>query len=159
MHLMTDVWTSAGVIGGLVAVTLTGWQRLDPILAIAVAVNIVWSGYQLIRRSVAGLIDTALPPGERQSLQNILETFKQEGIQFHALRTRQAGARRFVSVHVLVPGEWTVHRGHRLLERIEGEIRRTLRDVTVMTHLEPLDDPVSFFDTELDRRKECGQSQ
>ena len=158
-HLMTDVWTSAGVIGGLTAVSLTGWQRLDPILAIAVAANIVWSGYQLVRRSVSGLIDTALPTQERQLLVEIFQAFEQEGIiQFHALRTRQAGARRFVSVHVLVPGEWSVQRGHRLLERIEAEIRRTLHDVTVLTHLEPVEDPVSFSDTGLDRRRESDQS-
>ena len=150
-HLMTDVWTSIGVIAGLVAVTLTGWQRLDPIVAIAVALNIVWTGYQLVQRSVLGLLDTALPVNERQTISRILEKYEGEGIQFHALRTRQAAARRFVSVHVLVPGEWTVRDGHQLLERIEVDIRDALRDATVFTHLEPVEDSASFSDTGLDR--------
>jgi len=150
-HLMTDVWTSAGVLGGLGAVTLTGWQLLDPILAIAVAANIVWSGYRLVQRTVHGLIDAALPTHERESIAKILEAYQRDGIKFHALRTRQAAARRFVSVHVLVPGDWSVQRGHQLLERIEADIRSKLRDVTVLTHLEPIDDPVSFSDMELDR--------
>ena len=150
-HLMTDVWTSIGVIGGLVAVTLTGWQRLDPVVAIAVALNIVWSGYSLVHRSVLGLLDTALPTNERESIARILEKYTSEGIQFHALRTRQAAARRFVSVHVLVPGEWTVRHGHQLLERLEADIRNALRDVTVFTHLEPVEDPASFSDAGLDR--------
>ena len=148
---MTDVWTSIGVIAGLVAVTLTGWQRLDPIVAIAVALNIVWTGYQLVQRSVLGLLDTALPVNERQTISRILEKYEGEGIQFHALRTRQAAARRFVSVHVLVPGEWTVRDGHQLLERIEVDIRDALRDATVFTHLEPVEDSASFSDTGLDR--------
>jgi len=151
-HLMTDVWTSAGVIGGLGAVTLTGWQLLDPILAIAVAANIVWSGYKLVQRSVYGLIDTALPAHERESIAKLLEAYQRDGIEFHALRTRQAAARRFVSLHVLVPGDWTVQRGHQLLERIEADIRSKLCDVTVLTHLEPIEDPVSFSDMELDRQ-------
>ena len=150
-HLMTDVWTSVGVIGGLVAVTLTGWQRLDPVVAIAVALNIVWSGCSLVRRSVLGLLDTALPANERQTIAGILEKYAGEGIQFHALRTRQAAARRFVSVHVLVPGEWTVRQGHQLLERLEFDIRDALREVTVLTHLEPAEDPASFLDIDLDR--------
>lgn len=150
-HLMTDVWTSLGVIAGLVAVTLTGWQRLDPIVAIAVALNIVWTGYQLVQRSVLGLLDTALPVNERQTIRRILEKYEGEGIQFHALRTRQAAARRFVSVHVLVPGAWTVRDGHQLLERIEVDIRDALRGATVFTHLEPVEDSASFSDTGLDR--------
>ena len=131
--------------------TLTGWQRLDPVVAIAVALNIVWSGYSLVHRSVLGLLDTALPTNERESIARILEKYTSEGIQFHALRTRQAAARRFVSVHVLVPGEWTVRHGHQLLERVEADIRNALRDVTVFTHLEPVEDPASFSDAGLDR--------
>ena len=150
-HLMTDVWTSIGVIGGLAAVTLTGWQRLDPVVAIAVALNIVWTGYQLVQRSVLGLLDTALPTNERKMITEILEKYEAEGIQFHAIRTRQAAARRFVSLHVLVPGEWTVRQGHQLLERLEVDIRSVLRDVTVFTHLEPVEDPASFSDAGLDR--------
>ena len=150
-HLMTDVWTSAGVIAAVGLVAATGWRRIDPAIAIAVAVNIVWSGYRLIHRSVLGLMDTALPADERQRIVDVLDRYRQEGIDFHALRTRQAAARRFVSVHVLVPGAWTVQEGHRWLERIEAEIRAALPDVTVFTHLEPIEDPASFRDVDLDR--------
>jgi cation diffusion facilitator family transporter len=150
-HLMTDVWTSVGVIVGLGAVTLTGWQRLDPILAIAVAVNIVWSGYRLVRRSVHGLIDTALPAEERELIMQVLKSYESDGVLFHAVRTRQAATRRFVSMHVLVPGDWTVQRGHELLERIEADIRGKLCEVTVSTHIEPREDPASMSDVGLDR--------
>lgn len=150
-HLMTDVATSAGVVAGVGAVALTGWQRLDPTIALIVAANIVWSGYRLVRDSVAGLMDTALPAKEHEALRAVLDAHAAGGIQYHALRTRESGARRFVSVHVLVPGEWTVHRGHALLERIEADIRRVVPNVTVMTHLESLDDPASWDDQALDR--------
>jgi cation diffusion facilitator family transporter len=150
-HLMTDVWTSAGVVAGVGIVALTGWTPLDPILAIAVAINIVWTGFQLMRRSVSGLLDRALPIQERDVVVEIFERYKQQGVDYHALLTRRAGARRFVSAHVLVPGRWTVQRGHELLEEIEREIRNTLSDVTVLTHLEPVEDPVSWEDIELDR--------
>ena len=150
-HLMTDVWTSAGVIAGVIAVTFTGWQILDPLVALAVAINIVWSGYHLIKRSTLGLMDSALPPEELAEVVRILEKYVQQGIQCHALRTRQAASRRFVSVHVLVPGSWTVDAGHDLLEHLEADIRAALPEVTIITHLEPLDDPSSQQDKELDR--------
>lgn len=151
-HLMTDVWTSAGVIVGVGLVTLTGWQRLDPLVAIAVAINILWTGYSLVQCSVFGLMDTALPPHELQAIEGIFANYRREGIEFHALRTRQAASRRFVSVHVLVPGNWTVQYGHEVLERIEADIRKSLSDADVDTHLEPVEDPASFADMELDRR-------
>jgi cation diffusion facilitator family transporter len=150
-HLLTDVWTSVGVIGGVAAVSLTGWQRLDPLVAIAVAVNIVWSGYRLVHRSVLGLMDAALPAEDHQRIAEVFGRYQADGIQFHALRTRQAAARRFVSVHVLVPGDWTVQRGHELLERIEADLRGVLTDVNVLTHLEPVEDPASMQDVDLDR--------
>lgn len=151
-HLMTDVWTSAGVIAGIAAMALTGWAVLDPLIALAVAVNIVWSGFVLIRRSTSGLMDAALPPEELAALQLILDRYgRQRGVGHHALRTRQAASRRFVSVHVLVPGSWTVDAGHDLLERLEADIRAALPDVTITTHLEPLDNPASHEDRELDR--------
>jgi cation diffusion facilitator family transporter len=150
-HLMTDVWTSAGVIAGIIAVTLTGWQVLDPLIALAVAVNIVWSGFLLIKRSTSGLMDSALPPGELDTLARIFAGYEQQGVHFHALRTRQAASRRFVSVHVLVPGSWSVDAGHNLLEHLEADIRSALPEVTITTHLEPLDDPASHQDKELDR--------
>ncbi len=152
-HLMTDVWTSAGVVLGVAAVAATGWDRLDPLIAIAVAVNVVRTGVGLLRRSLLGLLDTALPEPERRAVAAVMAEHTGDGVQFHALRTRQAGARRFVSVHVLVPGEWTVQRGHDLLEHIEERIRATVPNCTVFTHLEPVEDPVSWEDQRLERRR------
>jgi cation diffusion facilitator family transporter len=150
-HLMTDVWTSAAVLTGIGVVALTGWERLDPIVAIGVAVNITWAGAKLIRRSALGLLDTALPPAEQAAVQAVLDAHRGPEVQFHALRTRQAASRRFVSVHVLVPGSWTVARGHALLERIEHGIREAVPRVAVFTHLEALEDPASYADEVLDR--------
>jgi cation diffusion facilitator family transporter len=150
-HLMTDVWTSVAVIGGVGAVAITDWQVLDPVVALAVAVNIVRTGFQLMRRSVAGLMDAALPPDEYEKLLTVLNKYKEQGIQFHAIRTRQAAGRRFVSIHVLVPGRWTTHKGHHVVEDIETDIRTALSGAIVFTHLEPVDDPLSFQDIEIDR--------
>ncbi len=150
-HLLTDVWTSAGVLVGVGAVALTGWQRLDPIVALAVAANIVFTGGRIVLDSVAGLMDAALPASDIEVLRKLLDGYASDGIEYHALRTRQAGARRFVSVHVLVPPEWTVQQGHELLERIEADIRRALPPVTVFTHLEPLGDPAAMSDMDLHR--------
>jgi cation diffusion facilitator family transporter len=151
-HLLTDVWTSAGVIVGVGAVALTGWQRLDPVIALAVAANIVFTGGRIVLDSVAGLMDAALPAKEIAVVRQLLDRHAAEGIEYHALRTRQAGALRFVSVHILVPPEWTVQQGHDKLEEIEAEIRRTLPPVTVFTHLEPLGDPAAMDDQDLHRR-------
>ena len=150
-HLMTDVWTSAGVIAGLVAVAFTGWTILDPLIAIAVAANIAWIGASLIRRAVHGLMDIALPEGDLTRVQAVLKSFEVRGARFHALRTRHAGRRRFVSVHVLVPAHWTVAEGHSLASEVEEKIRETLPHSTAFTHLEPLGDPASDEDIELDR--------
>jgi cation diffusion facilitator family transporter len=150
-HLMTDVWTSAGVIFAVGLVAITGWQRLDPLIALFVAANILFEGWRLLRRTVYGLMDTALSTAEQDRIKSVLAVYKQDGIQFHALRTRRSGARCFVSVHVLVPGNWTVQRGHELLEQIENEIRQVTANVTVFTHLEPLDEAVSWEDITLDR--------
>ena len=150
-HLFTDVWTSAGVIVGVVAVAVTGWLHLDPIVALLVAANILWTGSRIVRKSILGLMDTALPSQELAAVKAALDSHLNDGVQYHALRTRQSGARRFVSFHVLVPGAWTVRRGHDLLEDIEVRIRATVPNVTVSTHLEPLDDPSSWEDEHLDR--------
>ena len=151
-HLMTDVWTTGGVLVGVCAVVLTGWLVLDPLVAIAVAVNIVWTGGRILRESVAGLMDAALPAAEQQVLHELLKGYVAvEGIDYHALRTRRAGAHRFVSVHVLVPPEWSVQQGHDLLERIEADMRRALPPITVDTHLEPLGDPAAMRDDTLHR--------
>jgi cation diffusion facilitator family transporter len=151
-HLMTDVWTSAGVVVGIGAVAVTGWTILDPLLALAVALNIVRVGTRLLHRSGMGLLDTAIPADERRIIEDILDRHTAEpGLRWHALRTREAGARRFVSVHVLVPGAWTVQRGHDLCERIECALAATAPKTTVITHLEPVEDEVSFADQGLDR--------
>jgi cation diffusion facilitator family transporter len=151
-HLMTDVWTSAGVIGGVGIAGLTGWHILDPMVAIVVALNIIWTGIRLVSRSVAGLMDAALPTQEQGLIADVLEKYRQQGVSFHALRTRQAAARRFVSVHVLVPGEWTVHDAHHVAEDFESDIREALGSVvTVFTHIEPVEDELSMEDVSLDR--------
>lgn len=150
-HLMTDVWTSAGVLVGVGAVVLTGWLWLDPLVALAVAANIVWTGTRILRGSVAGLMDAALPPADVTLLKEVLQPYVDQGIEYHALRTRQSGARRFVSMHVLVPPDWSVRRGHELLERIEADVRRALQPVTMFTHLEPLGDPTAMADLDLHR--------
>lgn len=150
-HLMTDVVTSVGVVLGVGAVAATGWIWLDPLIALAVAANIVYTGASLVRRAGRGLLDTAVPAPEQASILGVLERYSQEGLQFHALRTRQAGARRFVTVHVLVPGAWTVREGHAVAERIERDLRRVLPNATVTTHVEPVEDPVSWQDATLDR--------
>lgn len=151
-HLMTDVWTSAGVIGGVAVAGLTGWSLLDPLVAIAVALNIVWTGIRLVSRSVAGLMDAALPDSERSLIQAVMESYEKQGVSFHALRTRQAAARRFISVHMLVPGDWTVHDAHHVAEDFEADIRNALGSVvTVFTHIEPVEDELSMEDMSLDR--------
>ncbi len=150
-HLMTDVWTSAGVLVGVGAVAVTGWLWLDPLVALAVAANIVWTGVRIVHASILGLMDTALPAAEQAAIVEVLERHVAEDVKYHALRTRQAGPRRFVSVHVLVPGAWTVERGHDLLERMEAEMRAALPLVSVLTHLEPLEDPAAHNDLDLDR--------
>lgn len=149
-HLMTDVWTSAGVIAGVAAVWVTGWQRLDPLIALAVAANIVWSGYRLMQRSIHGLLDRAVPPDEMRTLSGVLDGYRAKGIDFHALRTRQAGARSFVTLHVLVPADWTVAQGHNLAHEVETDIRAALPNAVVMTHVEPLGYPESYRDMDLD---------
>jgi cation diffusion facilitator family transporter len=150
-HLMTDVWTSAGVIAGVGLVWLTGWLWLDPAIALLVAVNIVWTGWQLMQRSAAGLMDVSLPAERRAQVDALLAGYRTQGLEFHALRTRQAGSRVFVTLHVLVPGSWTVQHGHDWSERIEADIRLALPHAHVTTHLEPIEDPVSMVDQELDR--------
>lgn len=151
-HLMTDVWTSAGVILAVGIVAVTGWALLDPIIAIAVALNIIWTGYQLMSRSVSGLMDASLPAKELRLIEGVMEKYRGKRVSFHALLTRQAAARQFVSVHMLVPGAMTVHDAHHLAEDFESDIRSALGGaVTVFTHLEPVEDELSMEDIHLDR--------
>ena len=150
-HLMADVWTTLAVIVGVALVALTGWLWLDSLVALAVAVNVLWEGYSLLRESAMGLMDAAWPESEQQVLNEVLDGFRREGVDFHALRTRRSAARRFVNFHVLVPGEWTVKQGHDLVERVEQRLAERLPNLTPFTHLEPSDDPVSYGDEGLDR--------
>ena len=151
-HLMTDVWTSAGVIAGVALVFLTGWLRLDPLVALAVAVHIVWIGLRLMRRSWKGLLDAAISIEDTGEVTRLFTEYsKRYGVSFHALRTRQAGARRFISFHFLVPDAWTVAQAHQLSEEIEARIRSMVPNAAVFTHIEPISDPSSYDDQELDR--------
>lgn len=150
-HLMTDVWTSAGVLAGLGLVAFTGFEWLDPVIAIAVALQILFTGYRLVHRSADGLMDSAI---EGDALAAVTAALDRETAaakaEWHALRTRVAGNRTFITVHILVPGDWTVHRGHELCETIEAGLRALVPRATVVTHLEPLEDPRAHLDQTLD---------
>jgi len=145
-HLMTDVWTTAGVLVGIALVWLTGFARLDPIIALLVAGNILFTGYRLLVRSGRGLLDVALAPEELASVRTILDVHRAEGVGYHALRSRQAAARKFLVVHLLVPGNWSVSRGHQLAESVESEVQATIPGANIVTHIEPAEEPVSMED-------------
>jgi cation diffusion facilitator family transporter len=148
-HLLTDVWTSFGVLVGIGLVAGTGWQILDPILALLVAANILWTGIKLITESGSALLDAAMPADELRVINQILSNYDRQQIQFHAIRTRVAGAKRFVNFHILVPGIWSIQRGHDLCEELETAIAQALPNTSVFTHLEPLEDPKSWTDQDL----------
>ena len=151
-HLMTDVWTSVGVVAGVVLVAATGWLVLDPLIAIAVAVHIVWTGFGLMRRSFAGLLDAAIPAAELAEVEKIFAEYRRRyGVEFHALLTRQAGARRFISFHLLVPDAWPVDRAHALSEEIEERIRSLVPQAITLSHIEPISQPASYDDMKLER--------
>jgi len=147
-HLLTDVWTTAGVFAGVVLVQMTDWLRLDPLIALAVAIQILWTGWHLMSRSFDGLMDRAIPEDDLKVIVGVLETLRHQGGDYHALRTRMAGAKSFVNVHVLVPGRMSVQAGHDLVEQLENDIQAKLPHVEVLTHLEPLEDPKSWDDPE-----------
>ncbi len=148
-HLLTDVWTSVGVVVGVALVAFTGWGPLDPLVAIAVGVNILVTGGRLVWRSGTSLMDAAIPDSERVAVQEVLDAYEMDGVRFHALRSRVAGRRRFVTVHLLVPGSWTVQQGHDLAEQVERDLQAAVPHLTVHTHLEPLEDPASYRDDPL----------
>ena len=150
-HLMTDVWTTAGVLVGILLVYLTGYVRLDPIIALLVAVNIIFTGYRLLLRSGRGLLDASLPAAELDSVKAILDSYQSKGIRYHALRSRQAAARKFLVVHLLVPGSWTVREGHLVAEQVESEVRGAVPNSNIVTHVEPVEDPISLEDANIDR--------
>ncbi|HEX9278868.1 MAG TPA: cation diffusion facilitator family transporter [Casimicrobiaceae bacterium] len=145
-HLLTDVWTSVGVLTGFVIVAITGIQWLDSLVALGVAVYIVFTGWRLLQRSASGLLDQALGPRDEAAIKQVLDRYRSEKVAFHALRTRQSGQRAFVSLHVLVPPTWTVRMAHELAEIIEREIIDGLPSASVITHIEPSDDPRAFTD-------------
>lgn len=146
-HLMTDVVTSIAVLLGVGLVALTHWQPLDPIVAILAGLNILRTGYGLIKSSVAGLMDIAIPADVEQRINKVLDDYRtREGIDFHAVRTRESGARRFMEMHVLVPGSWSVKRGHDLTEDLIDALLKVEPDLRVSAHLEPREDPRSYDD-------------
>ena len=143
--------TSVGVIVGIALVAITGWDRLDPIVALLVALNILWTGYGLLRRSVSGILDAALPPEDVAEIERILAWYRQErGIEFHAVRTRESGRQRFIYLHVLVPGDWTVRQGHFVAEEVKADLAGVLPGAVTFAHVEPVDDPDSYHDDELE---------
>jgi len=150
-HLLTDVWTSLGVVLGVGLVQLTGWLVLDPLIGLVVAANIVWTGVRLLRDTASGLLDRALPDEDQTKISKVLSRYEERDIRFHALRTRAAGQRRFISMHVLVPGRWSVQQGHDLSEKIEKDLAAELPQSTFFIHIEPSEDPASFEDQSLDR--------
>lgn len=143
-HLLTDVWTTAGVLAGLGAVLVTDWHWLDPLIALAVAINIVASGVGLVKRSMRGLMDYTLPPDEVQRIEAILQAYRAHGATYHQLRTRRSGAQRFIDFHLLVPGERSVQGTHDLCEEIEAEIKDQVGEASITIHVEPLEDPASW---------------
>jgi cation diffusion facilitator family transporter len=151
-HLMTDVWTSVGVVVGVGLVAWTGWLILDPLIALAVAVHIVWTGFMLMRRSFAGLLDAAIPASELAEIEKIFAEYRRRyHVDFHALLTRQAGGRRFISFHLLVPDAWPVDRAHALSEEIEDRIRSLVPQAITLSHIEPISQPASYDDIKLER--------
>jgi cation diffusion facilitator family transporter len=143
-HLLTDVWTSAGVVVGVLLVALTGWLRLDPIIAFLVGCNIIWTGWHLVRESVDGLMDAAPSPECQAKIQAIIDAHTTEEVHFHGVRGRVSGHQNHVAMHVLVPGHWTVQRGHDVLEKVEDAFRREFEHIVIDTHLEPIEDPRSY---------------
>jgi len=143
-HLMTDVWTSIGVIIGVALVAL------DSIVAIAVALNILWTGSRLVQSSVSALLDGALSPEDQAVVVAVLDRHRSGDVDFHGLQTRESGRHRFVSVHVLVPGAWTVQQAHDVVELVEGDIETALEGVEVTTHVEPREDARSYDDAPFD---------
>jgi len=150
-HLMSDVWTSLGVVIGVTLAVLTGLDWLDPVVGIIVGIKIGWEGIKIFRRSMGGFMDVAIAPEERNTVEEILNDQVEAEVNWHALRTRQSGSRRFISVHLLVPGSWTVQRAHDMAEGVEQRVRQRINYSSVFTHVEPVEDPRSHEDLSLDR--------
>ncbi len=149
-HLMTDVITSAGVVVGIGLVWITGWNWLDPLVALLVGVNILWTGWRLVSESASGLMDEALPKETNARLREILAAHEEETVKFHAFRTRISGARAFMEFHMLVPGAWSVQQGHDAMEDLIDLIQEEFAELRVIGHLEPIEDPRSYEDIHID---------
>lgn len=147
-HLLTDVWTSIGVVVGVLLVAVTGIDRLDPVVAMAVGINILVAGWQLLNQSSRGLMDGTMSDEDNAKIAGIVRGFRSDAVDFHALRTRMAGHRGFAEMHVLVPGGWSVQKGHDLIERVEDALLAEFPDLHIMAHLEPSEDPRSYGDYE-----------
>ena len=155
---MTDVWTSAVVVLAVALVAITGWWWLDPLLGLLLAFHIIATGVKLVRESLLGLMDSGLPAADMDAIRGALAKFSAEGVQYHALRTRRAAALKFMSVHLLMPGAWTIARGHDIAERLENDLRKIVPGLIVFTHMEPEEDPVSWQDVTLERKEENAAS-
>ena len=137
-HLLTDVWTTVGVVAGIAAVAITGWVWLDPVIALLVGVNILWTGYKLLKSSLSNLISEALPPGDVDVLKGVLTNFELEhGVSIEDLRTVASGRQRLVYLTMTVPGEWTVDFAHQLADDLEAAILEALPNSESMIHTEP----------------------
>ena len=148
-HLLTDVWTTVGVLIGIALVQVTGYLRLDPLVALLVAANIIFTGVKLLKRSTFGLMDLAIPPDDLKKIEGILDTYQPEGLRYHALRTRQAAAVNYIALARLVPGKWTVSHGHQVADDIEARVKKAVPNTSIVTHIEPVEDPKSMQDTVL----------
>ena len=149
-HLWTDVVTSAGVIVAIILVLLTGWVLLDPIVALIVGANIIFTGVRLIRDSTQGLMDATLPEEENAAIASILAGFTSDEVHFHGLRTRLSGSQRFAVVDMLVPGSWTVKRSHDLIEDVHAALEQAYPGLEIQIHLEPIEDPRAYGDFEVE---------
>jgi cation diffusion facilitator family transporter len=148
-HLMTDVLTSVAVVGGLGLVALTSWTPLDPLIALVVGLNILWTGFKLVRRSFDGLMDRALPDGDLSALRDAIRAALPPGTDFHRLRTRQAGRRKFADFDLLVDGGLTVQAAHVVAHQVEQKLTATTPQLEVTIHIEPIDDGASWEAAEL----------
>ena len=154
-HLMSDVWTSVGVVCGIGLVLVTGFHVLDPLVAVAVGLNIVWTGGELVHRAFEGLMDHALPAIEQDQIRSVITSHLPAGAAFHALRTRQAGARRFAEFHLLVCGDLTVREAHHLGHTIEDALVAAIPGLEVVFHVEPVDERESWEGEYLERLGEA----
>lgn len=137
-HLLTDVWTSAGVLVGMALVAITHWQPLDPIVALAVGVNILYTGYGLVRRSLSGLLSARLPAEDLAQVDAVLQRFRDEdGIGITSVRTVESGRQRLVALEIAVPGAWTVARAHEVTDRLEAALAEALPQCVTLVHVEP----------------------